>query len=142
MADFVQRVAMKAVIVHEGKVLLLREAKTYVEGTNVGKYHMPGGRIEPGEHWQEALKREVKEETGLEITIGKPLFVGEWFPVIKEVPTHIVALFLVCTPKISEIVLSDEHDDFAWVDPKNYKHLAIMSPEDQVLDEYVKLMSA
>ena len=46
MTDMIQRVAMKAVIVKDGKVLLLREAKTYKDGTNIGRFHMPGGRLD------------------------------------------------------------------------------------------------
>lgn len=53
MADVVQRIAMKAVIVNkEGKVLVLREAATYGDGTQRGRYHMPGGRIEAGENFE------------------------------------------------------------------------------------------
>jgi ADP-ribose pyrophosphatase YjhB (NUDIX family) len=41
-------VAAKAIIISEGKVLLLREA-AYDEGTNVGKWGVPGGRIHDDE---------------------------------------------------------------------------------------------
>lgn len=70
-------VATKAFIVHEGKVLVVREAK-YENGTNVGRFGIPGGRAEKGERFDDALRREAKEETGLEIEIGEPLYVQEW----------------------------------------------------------------
>ncbi len=76
MNDIVQRIAIKAVIVKDKKVLVLREAVTYKEGTNHGRYHFPGGRLNIGEPFLQGLKREVREETGLEITIKNPLFVG------------------------------------------------------------------
>lgn len=138
MKGIVQRIAMKAVIVNNGKILLLREAATYGDGTQRGRYHMPGGRIEPGENFEDALRREVKEETGLEIVIEYPLYVGEWRPVIRGVPHQIVATFFVCTMKAGEIVLSTEHDDYQWVNPKDYRKFDVMDPEDKVLDRYVE----
>lgn len=127
---------MKGVIVKDGKVLIIREAATYGDGTQRGRYHMPGGRIEPGEHFEEALRREIKEETGLEVDIEYPLYVGEWHPVIREVPHQIIGVFWVCKPKTNKIKLSTEHDDFQWVKPKDRKNFDIMDPEDKVIDRY------
>lgn len=139
MTDIVQRIAMKAVIVNdEGKVLVLREAATYGDGTQRGRYHMPGGRIEAGENFEDALRREVKEETGLEVDIDYPLYVGEWRPVIKGVPHQIVGTFFVCTPKSAKVVLSTEHDDFQWVNPSDYADYDVMDPEDKVLDTFAQ----
>lgn len=141
MTDFVQRVAMKAVIVKDGRILLLREATTYKDGTNIGRYGIPGGRIEPGEHWRDALRREVDEETGLTVEIGTPIYVGEWFPMIKGVPTHIVALFLMCTPTSETITLGTDHDHYEWVDPRNYIQFDVMDPEDKVLDKVAEILA-
>lgn len=137
MADKVkQRIAFKAVIAKDGKALILREATTYTEGTNHGRYHFPGGRLEPGEAWEDGLRREVREETGLEVEINKPLFVGEWHPTIKGVPHQIIALFVLCTPASNDIVLSQEHDRYEWVDANSWHALDVMPPDDEVLEEY------
>lgn len=113
----VQRIAAKAVIVNEkNEVLIVREANTYQEGTNAGRYLLPGGRIEIGEHYFDGLKREVLEETGLEIAIKEPLFVSEWFPVIKGVKNQIIGIFFACKPLTSSITLSLEHDLYVWVE--------------------------
>lgn len=137
--EYIQRVAMKAVLVNKGKILLLREEAKYGDGTQAGRWHMPGGRIEPGEHWKTALKREVKEETGItDFSIERPLFVGEWFPTIKGVPTHIVAMFHVCTTKTDKVALSTEHNKFSWVGADEYKSYDVMEPEDRVLEQYFK----
>lgn len=77
-------IATKAFIVNNGKVLVLRESTQYSDGGNAGRFDVPGGRLNPGEHFEEVLKREVKEETGLEVTIGKPVYVGEWRPTVKK----------------------------------------------------------
>lgn len=130
---------MKAVVVNDdGKILILREAATYKDGNNTGRYHMPGGRVEPGENFEEALHREVHEETGLKIKLLYPIYVGEWRPVIRNVPHHIVATFIVCKPaSSSDIVLSTEHDHFAWIVPHDRTKYDIMDPEDKVIEAYI-----
>lgn len=129
---------MKAVIVKDGKVLILREAATYGDGTQRGRYHMPGGRIEPGENFEQALRREVREEAGIEVEVEHPIYVGEWRPVIKGVPHQIVATFFVCTPKSTEIMLSTEHDDYQWIDPEKRSDYDVMDPEDKVIDRFAE----
>lgn len=139
MTDIVQRIAMKAVIVNdEGKILILREAATYGDGTQRGRYHMPGGRIEIGENFEDALHREIIEETGLTVEIEYPIYVGEWRPVIRDIPHQIVATFMVCTPKSEEILLSSEHDSYEWINPADRGDYDIMDPEDKVIDRYTK----
>jgi 8-oxo-dGTP pyrophosphatase MutT (NUDIX family) len=139
--QIIQRIATKALIVNkEGQVLILREASTYEEGTNVGKYHFPGGRLNPGEPFLNGLKREVDEETGLEIEIGQPLYIGEWWPVIKGVPNQIVAIFFVCKAKTESVRLSDEHDDFQWINPAESKNYNLMPPDNSVIETYLELL--
>lgn len=112
-------VAAKAILVNpEGKVLILREADaTYEEGTMAGRYHGAiGGRIDPSETYAEGLRREVAEETGItDIEPLYPIYVGEWWPLIKGRKRHIVAIFTVCKVDSSEIRLSEEHDDYQWI---------------------------
>jgi len=138
MNDIVLQVAMKAVIVKDDKILILREAATYGEGTQHGRYHMPGGRMHAGESFEDTLRREVREETGLEIDIKYPIYIGEWRPVIKDVPYQIVAMFQVCFPKTSKITLSLEHDDFKWIKPNERGKFDIMDPEDKVIDRFAE----
>lgn len=139
MTDIVQQLAMKAVIVKNGKVLILREAATYGEGTHRGKYHLPGGRVEKGEDIFEALKREVLEETGLEIEIQYPIYVGEWHPIIRSVSHQIMGVFNACKPLSTKLVLSTEHDDFKWVDPANHAKFDILTPDYLAIDRYAGL---
>ncbi|MBI2483675.1 NUDIX hydrolase [Candidatus Uhrbacteria bacterium] len=50
-------------------LLLLRKLRSAIA------WGLPGGRIEEGESWEQALEREIKEETGLTITEPKPIAV-------------------------------------------------------------------
>jgi len=54
-------VGVGAVLIHQGKVLLIRRGKEPLQG----RWVVPGGTVEVGETLEEALVREVKEETGL-----------------------------------------------------------------------------
>ena len=129
--------AAKAVIVNkQGKVLLVREPAKNNLGSQHGLYGNPGGRIEPNEDYEVALRREVFEETGLEIEPLYPIYVGEWYPNIKGVKHHIVAIFTVCRVKTTKITLSQEHDGYKWIYPKDADKYRIMPPEPEVIKRY------
>ena len=135
-----QRIATKAVIVNaQNQVLILREATSYQDGTNHGRYHLPGGRLESGEPFLQGLSREVLEETGLRIKIGHPVLVGEWFPTIKGVPNQIVAVFFKCEPLSAKVVLSDEHDDYKWVAAADLAQYDIMPPDPEAIKACFKI---
>ncbi|HSX00203.1 MAG TPA: NUDIX domain-containing protein [Patescibacteria group bacterium] len=140
MSDIVLRVAAKAVIVNnEGKVLILREASTYQEGTNAGKYHVPGGRLEAGESFMDALHRELQEETGLAVTVGEAIHVDEWRPTINGVQQQIVGVFMLCSYKGGEVRLSNEHDEYLWMNPDERDKFDLLPAERAAIDAFVKL---
>ena len=114
-------VATKAFIVHNGKVLILREASTYHDGSNVGKYDVVGGRVQPGQRFDESLLREIEEETGLKATIGRPFFVNEWRPTVRGEQWQIVGTFFECFADSDQVKLSEDHESFLWIDPKDFR---------------------
>ncbi len=63
-SDNIARFAVGAIIPRQSGVLLLRRRK---DDFLPGIYEMPGGAVEPDESFQEAILREVREETGLEV---------------------------------------------------------------------------
>lgn len=130
-------VATKAFVIYQGKVLIVRESGNYNEGTNVGKYDVVGGRVQPGEHWEESLKREVKEETGLDIKIGKPFHVGEWRPIVNDEPWQVVGIFFECHAVTDEIILGEDHDDFQWIDPSSFKDYDLIPDLNEAFDNYL-----
>lgn len=138
MSEVLLRVAAKAVIVRNNKVLIVREAKTYQEGSQYGKYGLPGGRIESNESFYDALSREVMEEVGLNVKPIRPIYLGEWWPEIKGVKNHIVAMFILCESKDNNVVLSDEHDHYEWIDPREVDEYDFMNPDDMLIKTLVK----
>ncbi len=113
--------ATKAFINYKGKVLIVREASKYSDGTNIGRYDAVGGRIEPGQKFDESLLREIKEETGLSVKLGRPFYVGEWRPQVRGEQWQIVGTFFECFAKTDKVKLGEDHDDYLWINPKKYK---------------------
>ena len=90
------------------KVLLLQRN----DGNNV--WEIPGGKRENNEDIVDALKREVKEETGLTINEYKIVYVSPIFenhPFLKP----FLNIGYLCLVDNSDVVISDEHIDYKWV---------------------------
>jgi 8-oxo-dGTP pyrophosphatase MutT (NUDIX family) len=68
--------AQKAFIVKEGKLLMVKKSKD--DPKNPNKWEVPGGRMKFGEMIEEHIKREVKEEVGLDIKVGDPFAIWTW----------------------------------------------------------------
>jgi 8-oxo-dGTP pyrophosphatase MutT (NUDIX family) len=130
-------IATKAFIVFDKKVLLLRESATYTEGTNNGRYDVPGGRLELGEKFDHALVREVKEETGLHIEIGDPLGVLEWRPNVHRETWQIIGIYFLCTTNSNAVVLSNDHDRYVWIDPREYKRYNLVGELPKLFEKYL-----
>lgn len=140
MSDMVLRVAAKAVIVNnEGKVLILREAVGYPDGTNAGRYHVPGGRLEVGEAFMDGLKREIAEETGLEVTVGEAIHVDEWRPTINGTQQQIIGVFMLCKHKGGQVNVSNEHDEAVWMNPDERDKFDLLPADRAAVDAFIKL---
>ena len=89
-----QRVAAYAVIVRDGEVLLSRLAPSISEEE---LWTLPGGGIDFGEHPDDAVVREVHEETGLDCRLGRPLWIGSAHRVVdrEDDPTDMHSVRIV-----------------------------------------------
>lgn len=116
MASVVQPVhpqlAVSAAIFRDGKVLLTRRARSPAKGF----YSLPGGRVEFGESLHQALKREVSEETGLDIAI---VGLAGWREVLPAAAGagHYLIMSFAARWVAREPVLNDELDDYRWIAP-------------------------
>ena len=113
-------VATKAFIICDAEVLLLRESSAYKDSAHTGKLDLPGGRVELGQKFDESLLREIQEETGLEVEIGKPFFVNESYPTVRGENWQIIRIFFECNSKSKDVILSEDHSEFIWIKPEEY----------------------
>ena len=94
----------------EERVLLVRRGQPPA----LGQWHPPGGKLEPGESLIEACRREVKEETGLDVVIGPIMSVVERR---LEGFHYVIVDFLarLSEPSTSEPRAADDVAAVAWV---------------------------
>jgi len=105
--------AVAAVIVQDGCLLLIKRG----EAPSKGKWSIPGGRVEWGETLVEAVKREVREETGLEIEVGG---VAGVFDLIADSEIdesfHYVIIDYFASPVGGTLSSGSDAADARWVD--------------------------
>jgi ADP-ribose pyrophosphatase YjhB (NUDIX family) len=109
--------AVGAVITDDdGRVLLV--LRGHAPATR--RWSLPGGRIEPGETTQQALAREVQEETGLEVAVGDRL--GSLTIPIDGTAAYDVIDYR-CTIIGGQLRAADDADDARWVTPEQLRLL-------------------
>lgn len=91
----------------DGRILI---AQRPLEGLLGGLWEFPGGKLQAGETRADALRREIKEELGLEIVVGRPL------ATIKHTYTHFrISLYAYYARYVSGVPQNLEVADHAWV---------------------------
>lgn len=126
-------VAGKAVIRKEGKILLLQRSSK--SSFDPGLWELPGGKISHGEDLVEALQREVKEEIGLTIKVGRPFKTWHF---IKE-SFWVTGVTFVCDYVSGEVKLSSEHENYAWIDPSEYENYPLSTTVEEQIKAYIML---
>ncbi|MBW2966665.1 NUDIX domain-containing protein [Candidatus Woesearchaeota archaeon] len=104
--------AVKSFIVNDKKELLLIKRQDN-EVHCPGAWEIPGGRLELGENPLDALRRETKEETNLEIEILNPLRVNHF---TRDDGQAITMISFLCRPRSNSVMLSKEHTDYKWIE--------------------------
>jgi 8-oxo-dGTP diphosphatase len=108
-------VGVGGVVVHEGRVLLIRRGKQPL----YGRWVVPGGTVELGEPLVDALRREMREETGLEV---EPFELITVFDRIEQeggrVSYHYVIVDYLCRYLSGEAHADSDALDVAWAAPQ------------------------
>ncbi|MDD3840838.1 MAG: NUDIX domain-containing protein [Clostridia bacterium] len=101
----------------EGKILLCKSHKWG------NKYVIPGEHIELGEKMEKALKREILEETGLNIYDIKLIGLKEsiYSDTFHE-KKHFIFIDYLCKTDSNDVILNDESEEYEWVDIKQIEH--------------------
>jgi 8-oxo-dGTP diphosphatase len=126
-------VAVGAVVFNKDKVLLVLRAKPPAEN----HWTIPGGCVELGETLQEAAEREIREETGLIIRAGEPVYT---FDVIERdangaIRFHYVIVDLAADYVSGELRPRDDATDACWVSSEDVKRLKVSAATRKLLKE-------
>ncbi|WP_407433121.1 NUDIX hydrolase [Methanobrevibacter sp.] len=107
----------------EGKILLLKVRSK--SSHDAEKWEIPGGKVKKGEFFDQALKREFLEETGLEINIDSLYNViqNEYTACKTNEKIKSVQLIMKVSSDSDEVKISAEHDDYRWFTPEELKEL-------------------
>lgn len=105
-------VAVKAVVMKDDKFLIIKRNSS--EDVYSGEWDIPGGKVMFGEDPLGALKREVKEECGLEIEPIKPIDVWTFFKNNKQ--TQVIGITFLSKLISGNIKLGDEHTNYKWIE--------------------------
>lgn len=100
------------------------------------KYGLPGGKIEVGEKSEEALKREIKEETDLDIdNIQFVLYQDVVFSEEFYKPKHFIFLNYSCRTqnRPESVVLNEEAEEFIWVALEQALEMDLNQPTYELL---------
>ncbi len=127
----VPRVAVGAVVFHDERVLLVRRG----QAPSDGQWAIPGGGVELGESLAQAAEREIREETGVRIAAGEPIYV---FDLIERDPADNVRFHYVIVDLAARYLGGEPHagDDAAearWVSADEIKQLTVSPPTRQLL---------
>jgi nucleoside triphosphatase len=122
------------IVNEEGRILLAKSHKWF------DKYTLPGGHIEVGESMVDAVKREVKEEVGLDVDVVEMLLVQEaiFAPEFYK-KKHFVFIDFYCKSKDQKVKVDQtEIQDYIWVYPGAAYKLKLDSFTRKTLDRYLE----
>lgn len=123
-----QRVIVCPVIQNEGEYLLCKMASD--RGVFPGQWALPGGGMEPGETMETALRREISEELGKELSITE---IKPWafrddvrtktYPDGTTEEIYMIYLIFDCITDNRKITFNEEFQEIAWVSSAAMKNM-------------------
>lgn len=101
------QVAVGAIVVEDGRLLMVQRARE----PGAGLWSLPGGRVEHGEHLAAALRREVAEETGLDVEVRDLVGILE---VVGD-PHYVILDYFAEVVGNDSLTPADDVSDARWV---------------------------
>lgn len=125
--------SVRGICTFNEKILLLKISSN--SGHDAGLWEIPGGKVKKDEFFDEALKREYLEETGLEINIESLYNVVEnrYIACKSSQKINSIQLIMSVTVSSNDVKISSEHSDYGWFSKKEI--------DDMINDELLTIPS-
>lgn len=127
MKQIIQKIILAGVIFYQGKILIIQRSSD--EKTYPNLWELPSGKRDFLEPSKEALKREVKEETGIDVE-----------PIVNEIRDATQISFLCKPIGKSKVKLSHEHQNFAWITKNELNGYEITREIKDVISKAFRLL--
>ena len=121
------------IIINQNKILIGKRKDKDIGG---GKWEFPGGKIEVGETNSEALERELYEELGISVKIGKELMNYEH--VFKTTIYNITFMEII---DYEGEICNNAHSEIKWVKFSNLLEYDFISGDDRFIQSLIKSKS-
>lgn len=104
--------------------------------TDPEMWELPGGKVERGEHFADALVREIKEETNLDVNVG------DFCEAVQNDYMHkrTVQLMMYLDDVTGNVKISDEHTEFMWASIEKIIELEISTSLEKLLEKRKNLL--
>ena len=117
-----------AVIIKTGQILLAQRLPEAFEGN---KWEFPGGKVEPGEDPRAGLRRELKEELGLEVKVGRVLEVCA-----ENFETRQLVLLYFEVKIVQGVPEPIDCQAVAWLEPEQVENLVMPKLDRQFWESF------
>lgn len=118
-----------AVIVRDGLILATRRGR---DMDHAGLWEFPGGKLHPGESYEECLIREIKEELNVTVRIT-----GELIPSEFQYPQKRIKLIPFWAEIVEGTLYSVEHDRVEWFSPSQLMRLAWPGADMPIVEQVI-----
>ncbi len=114
--------------------IIIKDDKYFIAQRNRNKHmglswEFPGGKVEEGESFEIALKREIKEELNIEINIKNKLGEENY----KDDKINVKLHYFICAHISGEVYLT-EHEDSAWVTKNEFKNYKFAEGDSDIIN--------
>ncbi|WXG41847.1 MAG: NUDIX hydrolase [Candidatus Freyarchaeum deiterrae] len=121
------RIAVDAIILKDDCVVLIKRKNPPFQG----HYALPGGFVEIGEFVEEAVVREAKEETGLDVQVER--FSGIYDNPKRDPRGHVISIAYLCKVVGGELKAGSDAKDASWILVKEIKKIKLAFDHAQIL---------
>ena len=112
-----------------GEILIVRRHPK--SRTDPEMWELPGGKVEKGEHFADALVREIKEETNLNVNVG------DFCEAVQNDYSHkrTVQLMMYLDDVEGSVAISEEHTEYMWASIEKIESLELSSSLKKLLEK-------